>query len=362
MTWPLIELLTEAVEQMPDPAAARQVELLEAELAAWAQVPYAIAVSSGTAALHTALVAAGIGPGDEVLVPAVSVVMSVAPVLYAQARPVFIDCTPSGFGLDYADLAAKLTPRTRAILPVHLWGRGSCDPHQLRAFADGHQLVVVEDACQAHGTRIGGTLLGTFGDVGCFSLKDGKILWSGEGGFLLTHDQDIAERAQAFRTHWQTPPASETPLARLGHNYRLAEPLAAIARWNLTQVASRVTDRQSQTMQLIALLDGTPGLKPISPRPGEDWNGYSPLFHLDLNDPRRFCEHLAETGVPNSIGTHGLTAAHLRPIFAPADPCPNAETFIDAMLAITLSEHDDDDRIRGYAHLINQEAHRWTRT
>jgi perosamine synthetase len=356
----LRDVLAAVADRMPDPADTREVERLEERLAAWADVPYAVAVSSGTAALHTALVAAGIGRGDRVLVPAVSVVMSVAPILHAGATPVFVDCVPGGFELDYADLSAKLVRQPKAILPVHLWGRACGDPYYLHAFAKDHGVTVIEDACQAHGTRIDDGLLGTFGDVGCFSLKDGKILSSGEGGFLLTRDEGIAARARAFRTHWQTPPEGDAPLTRLGHNYRLAEPLAAVAGWNLARIGELLNRRRQQTSLLTKLLADAPGMTPISSPADEDWNGYSPLIRLALPESRRFCERLTTIGVPNSVGTHRLVAAHLRPVFNSAERCPRAEATIDNMLAITLTEHDDDDRIRQLAAAIRREAHLWT--
>lgn len=356
----LSDVLGEAAGRMPDPTATGQVERLEERLAAWAGVPYAVAVSSGTAALHAALVAAGIGRGDRVLVPAVSVVMSVAPILYAGATPVFVDCVPGGFELDYADLTTKLVCQPKAILPVHLWGRACGDPYYLHAFAQAHGLTVIEDACQAHGTRSDNRLLGTFGDVGCFSLKDGKILWSGEGGFLLTQDRHIAARARAFRTHWQTPPDGEAPLTHLGHSYRLAEPLATVADWNLARLGELLDRRRRQTSLMLSLLAGTPGMSPIGGPPDEEWNSYSPLLRLDLPAPRRFCEHLAGSGVPNSVGTYRLVAAHLRPVFAAAERCPHAETAINNTLAIMLTEHDDDDRIHQLAATISREAHLWT--
>ena len=214
---------------LPDPAAGRQVAKLERELADRFDVAAAVVVSSGTAALHTALAALGIGPGDEVLVPALSVVMSAAPIVYTGARPVFVDCIPDGWDLDYADLEAKASHATRAVMPVHLWGRLT-DRDRLRRFATKRGLHIVEDACQAQGSSIGGRAAGTLGTVGCFSLKDGKIMWSSEGGYLLTNDPDLAGRSRAFRSHWQTPPPGQPPMAQLGHNYRLAEPLAVLAR------------------------------------------------------------------------------------------------------------------------------------
>jgi len=343
-----------ALAAMPDPVGASQVSQYENELARHFGVAYAVAVASGTAALHCALAACGIGPGDEVLVPAVSVVMSAAPVLYAGARPVFADCDPSGADFSYDDLTAKITSHTKVIIPVYLWGRAG-NPARLADFAAARGLRVIEDACQAHGTRIGGHLAGTFGDLGCFSTKDGKLLWSGEGGFILTHDPDLAGRCRALRTHWQTPPAGEAPLTRLGFNYRLAEPLAAIARVNLARFDQLLARRQHQT----TLLTGVPWIDILTGAQG--WNGYAPLARISLPHPRGFSEHLAALGVANSVGTYRLTPCDQRPMFADFSraPCPAAATFIESLLAVIVTEHDDDERIHRYADVISQEAARW---
>ncbi len=350
--------LAAALAAMPDSAADSQVSHYENELARHFGVVHAVAVASGTAALHCALAACGIGPGDEVLVPAVSVVMSAAPVLYAGARPVFVDSDPSGADFSYSDLAAKVTTRTKAIIPVLLWGRAG-DPERLTSFATTRRLRVIEDACQAHGTRIGKRLAGTFGDLGCFSTKDGKLLWSGEGGFILTGNPDLAGRCRAFRTHWQTPPPGETPLTRLGCNYRLAEPLAAIARANLARFDQLLARRKYQTDLLATSLAGTPGITVLAGEPG--WNGYAPLARITLASPRSFCERLAALGVANSVGTYHLTACDQRPMFADSRaPCRAAASFIESLLAVVVTEHDDDERIRRYADIISREALSWT--
>jgi perosamine synthetase len=350
--------LAAALAAMPDPVGASQVSQYEKGLAHHFGVPHAVAVASGTAALHCALAACGIGSGDEVLVPALSVVMSVAPVLYAGARPVFVDCAPSGADFNYEHLAANLTRRTKAIIPVHLWGRAG-DLVRLADFAAARGLRLIEDACQAHGTRVGGRQAGTFGDFGCFSTKDGKLLWSGEGGFVLTRDADLAERCRALRTHWQTPPAGEAPLARLGFNYRLAEPLAAIARANLARFDQLLALRQHQTSLLATLLADVPGVDVLTSAQG--WNGYALLARISLRHPRGFCEHLDTLGVANSLGTYRLTPCDQRPMFASfsREPCPAAASFIEALLAVVMTEHDDDECIHRYAHIISQEASRW---
>jgi dTDP-4-amino-4,6-dideoxygalactose transaminase len=362
MTWPgdVLDAWARLLSTLPDPVAGRQVAELERELANRFGVAYAVALSSGTAALHTALVGLGIGPGDEVLVPALSVVMSAAPIVYTGARPVFVDCTPDGRDLDYLDAEAKTSDATRAVMPVHLWGR-LADPRRLLEFAVRWRLHIIEDACQAQGSRAGDRLAGTLGAVGCFSLKDGKIMWSGEGGYLLTDDPDLADRCRAYRSHWQTPPSGQPPLAKLGHNYRLAEPLAVLARANLDRFDELLARRRHQTSLLLSLLDRTPGIVPLHSGPDERWNGYAPLARLTLPAPRRFCERLAALGVPNSVGTFRLVPTDQRPAFSdPAQPpCRNAAAIIDTTLAVVVTDHDSDRRIADYAETITQEACQW---
>jgi dTDP-4-amino-4,6-dideoxygalactose transaminase len=352
------------LRRLPEPVSTAEATRLETELADRFEIAHAVVLSSGTAALHCALIAAGIGPGDEVLVPTISVAMSVAPILYVGARPVFIDCAADGSGVDHDDLAAKITPRSRAVVTVHLWGRAGGDPGRLTAEAARHGLLVIEDACQAHGTRYDGRLLGTIGDIGCLSLRDGKILSAGEGGVLLTDDDGVAGVCRALRTHWQTPPPGSPPGSRLGYNYRLAEPLALLARSNLARFDDLLLLRRRQSSLLTSLVERTSGLSVLQSGPREDWNAYSPLLRVELPRPRQFCQHLAELGVPNSVGTFGLIPCHRRRPFAdtdsPAD-CPNAERIVYSTLAVVLGERDTDERITGYGQTIVEEAARWAR-
>jgi dTDP-4-amino-4,6-dideoxygalactose transaminase len=351
--------LADLLAAMPDPAGDTHVAALEKELADRFGTRHAVAVASGTAALHTALAVAGIGPGDEVLVPALSVIMSVAPIIHAGAHPVFVDSTPDGTDFDYTDLAAKLRPATRAVLPVHLWGRTG-DAGTLGSWADDHHLLVIEDACQAQGSQTAGRFAGTHGAIGCFSMKDGKLLWCGEGGYLLTDDDTYAAAARSYRSHGLPPPPDGSP-PRLAYNYRLAEPLALIARDNLTRFYDLLARRQRQTALLGELLAGTPGLHLPTVPTGQRWNGYSFLATVTLPQARTFCEHLASLGVPNSVGTFRLIAADRRrelTAFA-GPPCGNAAAMIDRTLAVVLTDHDDEQRLTSYAQTIDREARAW---
>lgn len=346
--------------ELPGTVPASETTSLESELASVFGTGCAVAVNSGTAAIHCALLASGVRPGDEVLVPAVSVVMSIAPVLYCGARPVFVDCEHDGYGMDLDDLVAKITPRTKAVETVYLWGR-SGNPSALADVTTAHGLRLIEDACQAHGTRFGGRMLGSFGHAAALSFHQTKIVQCGEGGAVLTNDDLVAQQCRALRTHWQAPPRGELPMSGLGYNYRLAGPLVTVARESLAEFSQLLNRRKEQTNVLQGLAGNAPGITAVTPDPEEDWNGYSALFRLDLPRPRAFSEHLAACGVPNSVGTFGLIACDQRPVFAPASSssCPNAARLIDTTLAVSLTADDSDTQIARYADIIISEARRW---
>ncbi|MFC4114275.1 DegT/DnrJ/EryC1/StrS family aminotransferase [Nonomuraea zeae] len=354
------EQLAAVLGQMPDPSGGPAAGQLECELAEAFGVPHAVALSSGTAALHAALSACGIGPGDDVLVPALTVVMTVAPLAALGATPVFVDSDPATLDLDYDDAARKVTARTRAIIPVHLWGRMG-DPAALAAFAAEHGLAVVEDAAQAAGTARDGQRAGTVGTAGCFSMKDGKILWSGEGGFLLTARRDVAEHAAAFRSHWQPAPPGQAAQSRLATNARLAAPLAVIALANLRRLPDLVDLRRAQMRHLLHALEQIPGLAAVTPAPREEWNGFAALLRIDLPNPRGLAEHLAQRGVPNSTGSFRLVPCDRRPMFTLSDPpCRGAAEILDRTLAVILTERDTEATLDRYAAFIAREATAWT--
>ncbi|MFD8749450.1 aminotransferase class I/II-fold pyridoxal phosphate-dependent enzyme [Kitasatospora sp. NPDC059577] len=350
-----------AVARMPDPTSYQETALLEAELAHVFGARRAVAVSAGTAAITTALAACGIGAGHEVLLPAVTVVMTVAAVVASGARPVFVDAADDGLAMDLKDLAAKTGPDTKAVVAVHLAGRTD-GIHDLAAYTRTAGLRLVEDACQAQGTTTRGRNAGTIGDIGCFSLKDGKIISCGEGGYLLTDDDALADRAAAHRTHWQTPAPGAPAGSRLGLNHRLAEPLAALARHHLARFPEALALRRRQAAALHQAVDGTPGLEPIPAAGDEQPNGYSALWRLTLPRPRAFSTRLAEAGVPNSVGTHRLTAAHRHPASARFATCDlaRAEATVDALLAVPFTAHDTEQTIQQRALTIRQEAAAWT--
>lgn len=173
-------------------AQGPRVAEFEEAFAAFCGVKHAIATSSGTTALHVALLAHGIGPGDEVITTPFTFIASANAVLYVGARPVFVDIDPATFNLDPAQIEAAITPRTKALLPVHLYGL-LCDMPTITALAEKYGLAVIEDACQAHGAAINGQRAGSFG-TGCFSFYPTKNITTAEGGMITTNDDNVAER------------------------------------------------------------------------------------------------------------------------------------------------------------------------
>jgi perosamine synthetase len=198
----------------------------ETEFAAFCGAPHAVAVSNGTAAMHLALAAAGIGPGDEVLVPTLTFVATANAVRYTGATPVFVDAESATWQMDPRDLAARVTPRARAIVPVHLYGH-PCDMDPILATAKRHGLVVIEDAAEAHGARCRGRRVGALGDVGCFSFYGNKIITTGEGGMCVTDDAALADRLRLFRDHGMDPKRSYWHEV-IGFNYRMTNLQAAV--------------------------------------------------------------------------------------------------------------------------------------
>jgi perosamine synthetase len=210
------------------------VEQFEREFAAYVGVKHGVAVCNGTAALHTALWASGVREGDEVIVPAFTMIGSIFAIIHAGARPIFVDAEADGFNLDVSQLERVVTARTRAIMPVHLFGH-PCDMASVRAFADAHRLAIVEDAAEAHGATLDGKRAGALGHVGCFSFYANKIITTGEGGILVTDDADVAAKAKAFRDLCHSPERRFIH-TEVGYNYRITNIQAALGLGELANI------------------------------------------------------------------------------------------------------------------------------
>ncbi|WBQ04253.1 DegT/DnrJ/EryC1/StrS family aminotransferase [Kribbella sp. CA-293567] len=319
-----------------------EARALEDEMAALYGRP-AMACSSGTAALHLAMAAVRFEPGDEVITTPISDFGTVAPVLAQNGVPVFADVDPVTGNLDPVAVEAAVTARTRAIVVVHLFG-APADVVGLRAVADRHGLVLIEDCAQAWlGTTASGELLGTFGDIACFSLQQYKHITAGDGGLAVTADAELESRMRLFMDKGWDRSGGRKHLV-LGLNYRMTELVAAVARAQLGKVAGVVKRRQEAAGELVdALRDLGVGLPSLAGH--AFW-----LFPLIVaGGNRRWADRLTAEGVPASAG-YLERLLYANPVFAgapvygtsrypldrayPVGLCPNAEELIDRTLVV----------------------------
>ena len=214
----------------------------ERDFATFCEARHAVATSNGTTALHLCLATLEIGPGDEVLVPDLTFVSTANVVRYTGATPVLVDSEPRTWGMDPADARRKITPRTRAIIPVHLYGH-PVDMDPLLALAAEHGLDIVEDAAEAHGARYKGQRVGALGRIGAFSFYGNKIITTGEGGMVVTNDPKLAERAAFLRDHAMDP-RRRYYHPEIGFNYRMTNIQAAIGCAQLEQADAILARRK----------------------------------------------------------------------------------------------------------------------
>ncbi len=230
-------------------AQGPKVKEFEEAFAALCGVRYAVAASSGTTALHAALLAHGIGPGDEVITSPFTFIASANSIVYTGARPVFVDIDPATYNLDPQLIEAAITPATRALLPVHLFGL-SCDMDPILRIADKYGLSVIEDACQSHGATYHGQKVGSFG-VGAFSFYPTKNMTSAEGGMITTDDAEIAQKCRILRQHGM---ARRYYHDELGYNFRMTDVHAAIGLAQLRKLPDFNRARQANAAYLTANL------------------------------------------------------------------------------------------------------------
>jgi len=232
-------------------AQGPRVAAFEQAFAEFCGTRYAIATSSGTTALQTAVLALGIGRGDEVITSPFTFIASANAVLFAGAKPVFVDIDERTYNVDPGVIEAAITPRTRAILPVHLFGH-PCDIEAMLEIAARHGLAVVEDACQAHGATVKGRKVGTFG-VGCFSFYPTKNITTAEGGIITTDDPEIADRSRLLRNHGQRERYYHESI---GYNFRMTEIQAAIGLAQLHKIEQFTEARRANAAYLTPRLKG----------------------------------------------------------------------------------------------------------
>jgi perosamine synthetase len=332
------------------------VAKLESSFADYHSVKHAVAVSNGTATMHLALKVLGVGPGDEVIVPAFSYVATANVVELVGASCVFVDIDPNTFNIDVTKIEEKITPRTRAIIPVHEFGL-SCDIEAVCRIAKTHGIHVIEDAACALGARQNKKPVGSFGILGSFSLHPRKSITSGEGGVLLTNDDYLATRLRQLRNHGIEMENGQMNFVEAGFNYRMTDFQAALA-WSQFKRLENILNYKNELADIYFSWINNPKLAlPFKP---EGRNHTWQTFHLLLDetlDQRSVIEKLKTESIGTNYGAqcipaqtyysrkYGLDAKNLFPI---------AYRSYRSGLAIPIYEKLTKDDILYITQIVNQ--------
>jgi dTDP-4-amino-4,6-dideoxygalactose transaminase len=325
-----------------------RLKAFEEAFASFCGAQHAIGVSSGTAALHVSLTAAGIGAGDEVITVPNTFIATTEAITLAGARPAFVDIEPESCNIDPGRIEEALTDRTRAIMPVHLYGQPA-DMDPILEIARKHHLVVIEDACQAHGAEYKGSKVGPLGHIGCFSFYPGKNLGAfGDGGMVVTNDAGLAETVRMLSNHGQK---EKNRHPREGFNYRLDALQAAVLGVKLKHLEQWNARRRDHARLYNELLAGLDVKTPVEKEFAKH------VFHLyiiRLNRRDALAEHLRSRGV--SVGFHYPVALHQQEAYARLGyrpgSFPAAEACAGQVLSLPMFPELTEPQIRHVAESI----------
>ena len=264
-------------------SAGPYVDTFEKEFAKYLGVKHAISVNTGTAALHIALLSAGIGVGDEVIVPAFTMAASWMAVMHTGAKPIFVDVDPEIFTMNPDLIEAAISPKTKAIMPVHIYGHPA-DMDPILAIAKKHKLIIIEDAAEAHGATYKGKLTGSIGDINAFSFYANKIITTGEGGMVTTDNDEMADIARRMKDLAHSK-AKRFVHDALGYNYRLTSMQAALGSGQLLHIDEFLNTKRHMAELYGKGLGGVPGLTlPVT----RDWATHVYWMYAILVDEQKF--------------------------------------------------------------------------
>jgi dTDP-4-amino-4,6-dideoxygalactose transaminase len=312
--WPLfdetdVNAVTKIVRsgQWGDPDCSGAVEEFEKEFAKFCGSKYALTCVNGSVALRLALIACGVKPGDEVIVPPYTFIATTTIVLEANCVPVFVDIEPDTYNIDPAKIEEAISERTKAIIPVHFAGQ-SCNMDAIMDIAEKHDLKVIEDACHAHGGEYKGNKLGSIGDAGCFSFQSSKNLTSGEGGIIITDDEELYDMMNSLRNVGRVKDGQWYEHHNLGCNYRITQLQAALLSQQIKRLEEQTRKRNKNGIYLNSLLELIDGITPLTMGQSETIHTYHIyIFRYDKakfnNLPKQeFVQMLDAEGVPSFMG------------------------------------------------------------
>jgi perosamine synthetase len=330
-----LELVSDAVRSGWVSSIGEYVTAFEEELASRCEVAHAVATSNGTTALHLALAVAGIGPGDEVIVPSLTFVATAAAARYVGASPVLADSDPAHWCVDPADVAARITPRTRAVIAVDLYGHPA-DMDALREIAAQHDLVLVEDAAEALGAVYRGRPAGGLGLLGVLSFYGNKLITTGEGGAILTDNPELADRARLLRDHAMDPNRRYWH-GEIGFNYRITNMQAALGVAQLERLDEFLERKRAIAAAYRVGLEDVPGVTMQEPAPWGTSSWWMTTILIDDSfgvDRDTLAARLLADGVDSRPAFMPL---HLLPHLRQLGPLPVAETVGNQGLSLPSS-------------------------
>ncbi|WP_331735884.1 DegT/DnrJ/EryC1/StrS family aminotransferase [Streptomyces sp. NBC_00057] len=309
-----------------------EVAAFEGEFAELVDGRHCIAVNSGTSALWLTLLALGIGPGDEVIVPSFTFAATAAAVRLTGATPVFADIAPDTYCLDPDAVRAAITPRTAAVIPVHLFGHPAA-MDELTKLARRHHLALVEDAAQAHGATLGGRPTGAFGTAGCFSFYPTKNMQSIEGGLITTADPSLARTLRLLRNQGMERRYHHRIV---GTNARMSDVSAAIARSQLRRLPALTEHRRANASHLSGHLTNLPGLTLPTTAEGAShvWHQYTVRIGPGLGNRDTFAHNLQRAGIGTSV--HYPIPLHRSPAYATAIDLPHTDAAANQVLSLPV--------------------------
>ena len=290
-----------------NPDCKGSVEKFEKEFADFCGSRFALSCVNGSVALRLALIASGVRPGDEVIVPPYTFIATASIVIEANCVPVFVDIHPDTYNIDPSKIEAAITPATRAIIPVHFAGMG-CDMDRIMAIAAKHNLVVIEDAAHAHGGEYKGKKLGSIGHAGTFSFQSSKNLTAGEGGMIITDDEQYYERMNSLRNVGRVKGGQWYEHHYLGCNYRITQFQSALLSSQLRRLDAQTRKRDENGKYLSELLEAIPGISPLHRSAEITIHTYHLfIFRYDKSvfgglPKAEFARMLAAEGVPAFMG------------------------------------------------------------
>lgn len=324
-------------------AQGPKVAEFEEKFAEWVGAKYAIATNSGTAALHVALLAAGIGPGDEVITTPFTFIASGNAIVYTGATPIFADIDLETYTLDPDTIEDLITDKTKAILPVQLYGQAA-DMDKIREIAKEHDLLVIEDAAQAHGAMYNDETVGSMGDMACFSFYPTKNMTTSEGGMITTNDDELAEKARVFRAHGSNIKYKHD---EIGYNFRSSDIAAAIGLAQLDKIDGFNDQRIANAAYLNEGLKDVDGIvTPVSPENRKHvYHQYT--IRVTKGNRDDWVKILTEKGI--GTGIHYPIPLYNQPIYKElgfGGSSPNAEIAADSVISLpvhpSLSKEDLD--------------------